>query len=397
MQLHLKSCKSKVFLYTLIILNELYFLRIDMKIWIVWLPNVWKSTLFNALTKSYAAPAENFPFCTIEPNVWIVDVKDERVSKLAEMSNSQKIVYAHTEFVDIAGLVKGASKGEWLGNKFLSHIREVDAIVQVLRYFKDSDVVHVEGGVDPERDREIINTELIFADLEQVERVLPTLQKRAKVPQNKDDKKVAEALEKIQKVLLQGKLANTIKDELSEEDLKLIKSYNFLTLKPFVYALNISQEDIANSESLKKEFEEKFNAPVAIVCVKLESEMMNFTKEERNEFLQELLEIQPWVNIPTLDDLISLAFNQLWLMYYFTTWEKETKAWTIPIDSTAPQAAWAIHSDFERGFIKAEVINTEKLLEVWSWAKSREKWLLRLEGKDYIVQDWDVMIFKFNV
>jgi len=397
MQLHLKSCKSKVFLYTLIILNELYFLRIDMKIWIVGLPNVWKSTLFNALTKSYAAPAENFPFCTIEPNVWIVDVKDERVSKLAEMSNSQKIVYAHTEFVDIAGLVKGASKGEWLGNKFLSHIREVDAIVQVLRYFKDSDVVHVEGGVDPERDREIINTELIFADLEQVERVLPTLQKRAKVPQNKDDKKVAEALEKIQKVLLEGKLANTIKDELSEDDLKLIKSYNFLTLKPFVYALNISQEDIANSESLKKEFEEKFNAPVAIVCVKLESEMMNFTKEERNEFLQELLEIQPWVNIPTLDDLISLAFNQLWLMYYFTTGEKETKAWTIPINSTAPQAAWAIHSDFERGFIKAEVINTEKLLEVWSWVKAREKWLLRLEGKDYIVQDWDVMIFKFNV
>lgn len=368
-----------------------------MKIGIVGLPNVWKSTLFNALTKSYAAPAENFPFCTIEPNVWIVDVKDERVSKLAEMSNSQKVVYAHTEFVDIAGLVKWASKWEWLWNKFLSHIREVDAIVQVLRYFKDSDVVHVEGWVDPERDREIINTELIFADLEQVERVLPTLQKRAKVPQNKDDKKVAEALEKIQKVLLEGKLANTIKDELSEEDLKLIKSYNFLTLKPFVYALNISQEDIINSENLKKEFEAKFNAPVAIVCVKLESEMMNFSNEEREEFLQELLEIQAWVKIPTLDDLISLAFNQLGLMYYFTTWEKETKAWTIPIDSTAPQAAWAIHSDFERGFIKAEVINAEKLLEIWSWSKAREKWLLRLEGKDYIVQDWDVMIFKFNV
>ena len=368
-----------------------------MKIGIVWLPNVWKSTLFNALTKSYAAPAENFPFCTIEPNVGIVDVKDERVSKLAEMSNSQKIVYAHTEFVDIAWLVKGASKWEGLGNKFLSHIREVDAIVQVLRYFKDSDVVHVEGGVDPERDREIINTELIFADLEQVERVLPTLQKRAKVPQNKDDKKAAEALEKIYKVLLEGKLANSIRDELSEEDLKLIKSYNFLTLKPFIYALNISQEDIVHAEQLKKEFEEKFNAPVAIVCVKLESEMMSFSNEERAEFLQELLEIHDWGTIPTLDDLIGLAFNQLWLMYYFTTWEKETKAWTIPIDSTAPHAAWAIHSDFERGFIKAEVINTEKLLEVWSWAKAREKWLLRLEWKDYIVQDWDVMIFKFNV
>ena len=363
-----------------------------MKIWIVWLPNVWKSTLFNALTKSYAAPAENFPFCTIEPNVGIVDVKDPRVIALSEMSNSQKIVYAHTEFVDIAGLVKWASKWEWLGNKFLSHIREVDAIVQVLRYFKDTDVVHVEWGIDPDRDREIINTELIFADLEQVERVLPTLQKRAKVPQNKEDKKVAEVLEKIQKVLLEWQLANTIRDEL-----KLIKSYNFLTLKPFIYALNISQEDIPNSESLKAEFEKKFNAPVAIVCVKLEAEMMNFTNEERDEFLQELLEIKPDSKIPTLDDLISLAFNQLWLMYYFTTWEKETKAWTIPQGSTAPQAAWAIHSDFERGFIKAEVINTDVLLESWSWAKAREKWLLRLEGKDYIVQDWDVMIFKFNV
>ena len=368
-----------------------------MKIWIVGLPNVGKSTLFNALTKSYAAPAENFPFCTIEPNVWIVDVKDPRVIALAEMSNSQKIVYAHTEFVDIAWLVKWASKWEGLGNKFLSHIREVDAIVQVLRYFKDSDVVHVEWEVDPERDREIINTELIFADLEQVERVLPTLQKRAKVPQNKDDKKAAEALEKIYNVLLEGKLANTIIDDLSEEDLKLIKSYNFLTLKPFVYALNVSQEDLVNAKSLKEDFEKRFNAPVAIVCVKLESEMMEFNNEERNEFLNELLEIQNGVSIPTLDDLIWLAFNQLWLMYYFTTWEKETKAWTIPINSTAPQAAWAIHSDFERGFIKAEVINTEKLLEAWSWTKAREKWEIRLEWKDYIVQDWDVMIFKFNV
>ena len=368
-----------------------------MKIWIVWLPNVWKSTLFNALTKSYAAPAENFPFCTIEPNVGIVDVKDPRVIALSEMSNSQKIVYAHTEFVDIAGLVKWASKWEWLWNKFLSHIREVDAIVQVLRYFKDTDVVHVEWGIDPDRDREIINTELIFADLEQVERVLPTLQKRAKVPQNKEDKKIAEVLEKIQKVLLEGKLANTIRDELSDDDLKLIKSYNFLTLKPFIYALNISQEDIKNSEALKNEFEKKFNAPVAIVCVKLESEMMNFTNEERKEFLQELLEIQPDTKIPTLDDLISLAFNQLGLMYYFTTGEKETKAWTIPQGSTAPQAAGAIHSDFERGFIKAEVINTDVLLETGSWSKAREKWLLRLEWKDYIVQDWDVMIFKFNV
>ena len=367
-----------------------------MKIGIVGLPNVGKSTLFNALTKSYAAPAENFPFCTIEPNIGIVDVKDPRVKALAEMSKSQKIVYANTEFVDIAWLVKGASKGEWLGNKFLSHIREVDTIVQVLRYFKDSDVVHVEGGVDPLRDREIINTELIFSDLEQIEKTLPNLQKKAKLAQNKDDKRSAEILEKIQKVLLEGRLANTLREELAEE-LKLIRSYNFLTLKPFVYALNISQEDIQNAEALKKEFEEKLQAPVAIVCVKIESEMIELSNEEKSEFLTELLELQQGAKIPILDDLISLAFKQLGLMYYFTTGEKETKAWTIPLNSTAPQAAWAIHSDFERGFIKAEVINTEKLLESGSWAKAREKGLLRLEGKDYIVQDGDVMIFKFNV
>ena len=368
-----------------------------MKIGIIGLPNVGKSTLFNALTKSYSAPAENFPFCTIEPNVGIVDVKDPRVEALSEMSKSQKIVYANTEFVDIAWLVKGASKGEGLGNKFLSHIREVDTIVQVLRYFQDSDVVHVEGGVDPLRDREIINTELIFADLEQIDKTLPNLQKRAKLAQNKEDKKVAEILEKIKNVLQEGKLANSLRKELSDEELKLIKSYNFLTLKPFVYALNISQEDIQNAEALKNEFEEKLQAPVAIVCVKIESEMMELSNEEKSEFLTELLELQQRVRIPTLDDLIALAFQQLGLMYYFTTGEKETKAWTIPLDSTAPQAAWAIHSDFERGFIKAEVINTEKLLEIGSRSKAREKGLLRLEGKDYIVQDGDVMIFKFNV
>lgn len=266
-----------------------------------------------------------------------------------------------------------------------------------MRYFQDADVVHVEGGVDPLRDREIINTELIFADLEQIDKVLPNLQKRAKLAQNKEDKKVAEILEKIQHVLLDGKLANVIREELSEEEFKLIKSYNFLTLKPFVYALNISQEDIQHAEELKKTFEEKLQAPVAIVCVKIESEMMELSNEEKAEFLTELLELQQGVKIPTLDDLIALAFKQLGLMYYFTTGEKETKAWTIPLNSTAPQAAGAIHTDFERGFIKAEVINTDKLLESGSWAKAREKGLLRLEGKEYIVQDGDVMIFKFNV
>lgn len=209
----------------------------------------------------------------------------------------------------------------------------------MLRYFQDSDVVHVEGGVDPLRDREIINTELIFADLEQIDKTLPNLQKRVKLAQNKEDKKVAEILEKIKNVLLEGKLANSLRKELSDEELKLIKSYNFLTLKPFVYALNISQEDIQNAEALKNEFEEKLQAPVAIVCVKIESEMMELSNEEKSEFLTELLELQQGVGIPTLDDLIALAFQQLGLMYYFTTGEKETKAWTIPLDSTAPQAA----------------------------------------------------------
>ena len=261
----------------------------------------------------------------------------------------------------------------------MSHIREVDAIVQVLRHFQDSDIVHVEGGVDPLRDREIINTELIFADLEQIEKSLPALQKKAKISQNKDEGKVVAILEKIQEVLNRGELANTIRSELSAEDLKLIRSYNFLTLKPFIYALNIAQEDLANADALKVESEAKLNAPVAIVCVKLESEMMEFSVEERAEFINELLEISGEKKIPTLDDLISLAFNQLGLMYYFTTGEKETRAWTIPLNSTAPQAAGAIHSDFERGFIKAEVISTEKLLESGSRSAARDKGQIRLE------------------
>lgn len=233
--------------------------------------------------------------------------------------------------------------------------------------------------------------------MEQIEKSLPALQKKAKISQNKDEGKVVAILEKIQEVLNRGELANTIRSELSAEDLKLIRSYNFLTLKPFVYALNIAQEDLANADVLKAEYEAKLNAPVAIVCVKLESEMMEFSAEERAEFINELLEISGEKKIPTLDDLISLAFNQLGLMYYFTTGEKETRAWTIPLNSTAPQAAGAIHSDFERGFIKAEVISTEKLLDAGSWSAARDKGQIRLEGKDYIVQDGDVIVFKFNV
>lgn len=368
-----------------------------MKIWIVWLPNVWKSTLFNALTKSYSAPAENFPFCTIDPNIWIVEVKDERLTKLSELSNSKKTVYAATEFVDIAGLVKWASKGEWLWNKFLANIRETDAIVQVLRHFKDTDVVHVEGEINPIRDVEIINTELIFADIEHIERTLPHLQKKAKAWNwSKEDKKLVEILELIHKTLMDWQLANTIKSQLTSEDLKLIKSYNFLTLKPIIYALNISQDEIPNAQQLKTDFEKQLNAPISIVCVKIEEEMMSMKTDEKAEFIAEMLEIEK-SQIPTLDDLISLAFNTLGLMYYFTTWEKESKARTIPLNSTAPQAAWAIHTDFERWFIKADVVSYTDLIDSGSWAKAREKWVLRQEGKSYIVKDWDVMIFKFNV
>lgn len=368
-----------------------------MKIGIVWLPNVGKSTLFNALTKSYSAPAENFPFCTIEPNVWIVNVKDKRLEWLSKMSNTQKIVYAAIEFVDIAWLVKWASAGEWLWNKFLSHIREVDAIVQVLRHFKDTDVVHVEWWIDPIRDVEIINTELILADLEQIDRILPNLQKRSRIASNKDDIKLVDILSKIKKVLEAGNIAHVLKSNLSTEELKLIRPYSFLTMKPFVYAINISQEDIWSAFEIKKEFEEKLNSPVSIVCAKLESEMMDFEWEEKQEFIKEMLEIDNIDHIPTLDDLISLAYNRVWLMYYFTSGEKESRAWAIPIWSTAPQAAWAIHTDFERWFIKAEVVKYEDLLSNGSRMKAKEKWLVKLEGKEYIVQDWDVMIFKFNV
>lgn len=364
----------------------------SMKIGIVGLPNVGKSTLFNALTKTYAADAANFPFCTIEPNVGIVDVVDERIDKLSEISHTQKKVYAAIKFVDIAGLVKWASKGEGLGNKFLSHIREVDAIVQVLRHFSDGDVMHVEGSVDPFRDVEIINMELIMSDIEQIEPKLPSLEKRAKA-QDKEAMKLYPVLKTIYDALMQWKLAYEVKDEFSGEPLDLLRSYNLLTFKPFVYAINVSQEELANADAIKKEFEEKLKRPVAIVCAKIESEMLGFSPEERKEFIADM---HPWKNIPTLDDMISLAFDTLGLMYYFTTGEKETRAWTIEKWSRAPQAAAAIHTDFEKKFIKAEVVTYEKFIDAGWRSQSREKWYLRLEWKEYIVQEGDIITFKIG-
>jgi len=369
-----------------------------MKIWIVWLPNVWKSTLFNALTKSYSADAANFPFCTIEPNVWIVDVKDLRIDKLSEISNTKTKIYANTKFVDIAWLVKWASKWEGLGNKFLANIREVDAIVQVVRYFKDSEVVHVEWSIDPFRDIEIINTELIFSDLEQIESKLPSLEKKFK-QKDKEAEKLYPALSKIREFLVKWKLAYDVAEELSDEEKKAIMQYNLLTFKPFIYAINVEEQNLCEAEKIKKEFWEKLNKPIAIVSAKFESELIELTDEEKNEFISEIKSncSNPEVKIPTLDDLIKVAFDELWLMYFFTTGEKETRAWTVKKNSTAPQCAGAIHTDFERGFIKAEVVNYEKFVEYGGWNKSKEKWLVKLEWKDYIVQDWDIIIFRFNV
>lgn len=368
-----------------------------MKIGIVGLPNVGKSTLFNALTKSYAADAGNFPFCTIEPNVGIVDVKDIRLETLSQISNTQKIVYATTSFVDIAWLVKWASSGEGLGNKFLSHIREVDVIVQVLRYFKNSDVSHVEWSVDPLRDVEIINMELIISDLEQVDKNLPAITKKASVTKEKTAVATASALSKIKKALDQGTLIYDIRDELTSDEHQAIKNYNFLTDKSFLYAINVWQEDLGRASEIQAEFQQKLNKPIAIVCAALESEMMTLSDEERKEFLEMMVDTVDVDTIPTLDDMIALAFKELWLMYYFTTGEKESRAWTIPIWSTAPQAAWAIHTDFERWFIKAEIVNYHHFVECGSRSKAKEKWLLRLQWKDYIVQDGDIIVFKFNV
>lgn len=361
-----------------------------MKIGIVWLPNVGKSTLFNALTKSYSASAENFPFCTIDPNIGIVEVRDERLTVLSEMSQTKKTIYPAIKFVDIAWLVKWASKGEGMWNAFLSHIRETDAIVQVLRYFKDVDINHVEWEVDPLRDEDIITSELIFSDMEQIEKKRWQLQRKAK---SWDKEAIVELwlLNRAWELLENGKVVYDLMDELKEDEVKLLKGYNFLTFKPFVFAINVGETDLWNADAIKREFEEKLQRPVAVVCAKMESDMMEVDGEERAMLLEE------YGDVPTLDDLISLAYDAVGLMYYFTTGEKETRAWAIKKESTAPQAAGAIHGDFERWFIKAEVVAFDDLVVAGSWNKAKEAWKLGLQWKDYIVQDGDVMVFKFNV
>ena len=366
-----------------------------MKLGIVGLPNVGKSTLFNSLTKAGAESA-NYPFCTIDPNVGVVRVADERLSVLGEMYHTKKIIPAAIEFVDIAGLVKGASKGEGLGNQFLANIREVDAIVHVVRCFEDGNIVHVDGNIDPLRDIETINLELIFSDLEILER---RISKTAKVARN--DKSAAKELvllEKIKAHLEDNRLAKTFDGAEDDEEEECLKSYNLLTYKPVIYAANVAEDDLADDGAANagvqavREYASKEESEVFVVCAQIEQEIAELDDEEKKMFLEEL-----GLEESGLEKLIKASYRLLGLISYLTAGEPEVRAWTITEGTKAPQAAGKIHTDFERGFIRAEVVSYDDLMACKSHAAAKEKGLVRLEGKDYVVKDGDIMLFRFNV
>ncbi|WP_300565028.1 redox-regulated ATPase YchF [uncultured Acetatifactor sp.] len=365
-----------------------------MKLGIVGLPNVGKSTLFNSLTKAGAESA-NYPFCTIDPNIGIVAVPDERLKLLGDMYQSKKVTPAVIEFVDIAGLVKGASKGEGLGNQFLSNIREVDAIVHVVRCFEDTNVIHVDGSVDPLRDIETINLELIFSDLEVLERRLSKVSKAARM--DKTCAKELALLERIKEHLESGKPAKTMEAD-DEDERAMLREYNLLTYKPVIYAANVAEEDLADDGASNekvaqvRKFAGQEDSEVFVICAQIEQEISELDEDEKTMFLEEL-----GLSESGLEKLIRASYHILGLMSFLTAGEDETRAWTIKIGTKAPQAAGKIHSDFERGFIKAEVVNYRDLLEQGSLSAAREKGLVGIEGKDYVVKDGDVILFRFNV